>query len=146
MSAPSDRRRCIDCPPDSRREAPEPGPRCKTHRRDFLNAKKVRDREARVFRLYGVTPEEFRALKVYQNGLCGICGKPLTKTREPDLDHDHKCKVCNGADKACGQCARGVVHGKCNRFLAYIEDNIDSAESLVRYLQDPPLRRMREGR
>jgi len=122
---------CKDCGKPGR-PAPHPGPRCATHHRAIVKVRKARERDGRILRLYGVTPEESAA--------------PLSKARQPDLDHDHKCPICKGSDKACGQCARGFVHGKCNRFIAWIEDNIGSASTMAQYLADPPLKRMREGR
>lgn len=143
MTPPASERHCKDCPEDSKRPAPHPGPRCATHHRAVIKARKQRDRLTRVQRTYGITPEELAALKRYQKGLCGVCGKPLTKSREPDIDHDHGC--CPGPT-SCGQCVRAVTHGRCNRWLAFIEDNPATGLRLFEYLQDPPMKRMREGR
>lgn len=97
----------------------------------------------RVQRIYGITPKEYAALKKYQGNKCAICDRPKPQKREQDVDHDHSC--CNGV-RGCGKCTRGILCGKCNRFLAWIEENMDSASRLAEYLQDPPMKRMREGR
>ena len=143
MTAPTSSRRCKDCLPSGKRPAPHVGPRCATHHREFKKRAKLRERDMQVQRRYGITPEEYAALKRYQDDKCAVCGNPLTKSREPDIDHDHA--HCSGP-KGCRECVRGALHGRCNRWLAFIEDNPQAGIMLFEYLKDPPFKRMREGR
>lgn len=75
-------------------------------------------------RFYGLTPEQFEALKAKQNNLCAICGKPETvmlngEPKELSVDHNHSC--CSG-ERSCGECVRGLLCVSCNVALRLIED------------------------
>lgn len=52
---------------------------------------------------YGVTPEEFNAKLIAQDGRCEICNDPLM---DAHLDHDHKTKKIR--DILCSFCNRGI--------------------------------------
>jgi hypothetical protein len=63
-------------------------------------------------RRYGVTIEEYDALLETQNGVCAICGGPLTRAsgKLPHLDHSHNSKKI-----------RGLLCAGCNHGLGYLE-------------------------
>ena len=80
---------------------------------------------------YDLTPEQYRALYVAQNGQCGICGAEipdrLTETgdlrSQSEIDHDH----ATGA-------VRGLLCGRCNKVLARYGDSGEFFERVVSYL------------
>lgn len=85
----------------------------RTGRADELRTKYLWNR-------YRMTPEDFSSLLVSQGGVCAICS-----TNSPGrsgawhVDHDHRC--CPQR-KSCGQCIRGLLCSRCNRYvLAVIE-------------------------
>jgi hypothetical protein len=65
---------------------------------------------------YGISPEEFDALFLLQEGRCGICRVELTlgskRTTRPYIDHDH----VTGA-------VRGILCLNCNMGLGYFQDD-----------------------
>lgn len=122
-------RRCIDCPPDSKRPAPKAGPRCVSHDREVKKARKARAHEQRVEKVYGLAPGEYEALLSFQGGVCALCGKPSVRKRL-SVDHDH----------ATGR-VRGLIHGWENTFVGRIRDSLTWAENLVGYLSEPPAKR-----
>lgn len=79
-------------------------------------------REAKYFRQYGITLEEYEALLAKQSGMCAICSKRSKKHLA--IDHDHKTgKV------------RGLLCGRCNLMLGSVADSITLLERAIRYLK-----------
>lgn len=68
---------------------------------------------------YGVPLAVIDAALEAQGGLCAVsgCGRPAR-----DLDHDH---ACCPTQRACGQCARGMICHSCNRCLGEAKDGLD---------------------
>lgn len=74
---------------------------------------------------YGLTPEEFDAMKASQNNVCAICGtnRDLGRGRELHVDHNHETgKV------------RGLLCNFCNRGLGLFRDNIELLDKAKEYL------------
>lgn len=82
--------------------------------------------DARRFKKYGVTPEQFALLTA--NG-CHICG---AKDRRYHVDHDHAC--CPTDKRSCGKCVRGVLCGQCNQALGMLRDRVDLLQNAIAYL------------
>jgi hypothetical protein len=74
---------------------------------------------------YGVTPADYAALMVAQDGRCAIC---LTSDPAPwdqlSVDHDHET----------GR-VRGLLCMRCNSCLGYVQDSPDLLRKAVRYLE-----------
>ena len=61
---------------------------------------------------YGLTPEQYAAMLLEQNGVCAVCRQPETGIRRGelkslDVDHDHKTGavrklLCSGCNSALG--------------------------------------------
>jgi hypothetical protein len=61
---------------------------------------------------YGITLEEYRAIKSAQGDRCAICQQALESNTQPHLDHDHRTgKV------------RGILCPRCNTNISILEDD-----------------------
>lgn len=95
---------------------------------------------AKNLKRYSLTAERFAALIEEQGNTCAVCG-----TSQPGgggrwhIDHDHSC--C-GDGTSCGECIRGLLCSKCNTALGLLDDEPGRLEAAVRYLTDPPAKRV----
>ena len=72
---------------------------------------------------YGITIEDKRQMYAAQDGKCGACGKPIAFYAESFVDHDHSTgKV------------RGLLCGKCNSALGFLDDSSEKVIGLLHYL------------
>ena len=90
------------------------------------NPEKIRD--TRLRRAYGVGIEYFNSKLAEQNGVCAGCDRNFRNKwcgREVHmaLDHDH-----------CTNEPRGILCVKCNRALGLLEENINTFNNLIKYL------------
>lgn len=81
-------------------------------------------RDKRLRTAYGITHDEYDQMLEAQDGVCKICEKPETHTRDGvvfplSVDHDHAC--CPGR-KTCGKCIRGLLCSRCNQTLEKVEE------------------------
>jgi formate dehydrogenase maturation protein FdhE len=83
----------------------------------------------RIRSLYGVTREEFDARVVEQDGRCAACGKQ----RKLVTDHDHAHTAPGTRDAV-----RGLICGKCNSALGFLDDDADLMLLLIKYVLNPP--------
>ena len=79
---------------------------------------------------YGISAENYRILHDAQNGLCAICHKPETKTR-----NGVKFDLCVDHDHVTGQ-IRGLLCSTCNIGLGHFKDNLELLSRAINYLQD----------
>lgn len=131
--------RCVDCDPASKRPAPHPGPRCATHHRATLKARRVRAHGTRVQRVYGLTPGDYEALYEAQGGRCAICQRATGASKRLAVDHEHRLGFTRSA-------TRGLLCSTCNQLLGWFRDD---PELLIRaglYLVNPPARPVLEHR
>lgn len=89
------------------------------HQKDYAE----RRRELKRFRLYGVTPEDFSALKSRQKNKCGICCALLTACAH--VDHDHSSKK-----------VRGLLCHRCNLGLGHFKDSVGLLSKAINYLNE----------
>ena len=75
---------------------------------------------------YGIDIDQFELMKVQQNNSCAVCSKHETNlTRSLCVDHSHSSgKV------------RSLLCASCNSVLGLIEENINTAKKIVKYLED----------
>jgi hypothetical protein len=73
---------------------------------------------------YGITPEKYDEMLSEQDYKCYIC-----HTHEDKLDRSLAVDHCHKTGKV-----RGLLCGNCNRFLGQIDDDINTAERLLEYL------------
>lgn len=95
-------------------------------RREWLTPE--RNRAAKI-RQFGITAEQYEALREKQENACAICGKVAEPLRP---DHDHAC--CPRKDKACGRCIRGLLCSKCNVGLGHFDDDVERLMKAAAYL------------
>lgn len=112
--------------------APVPGNRCVTHWR----AEKARVRQqshGRAVTKYGITGEEYAALKASQGGKCFICQRATGARKALAVDHDH--------DLGFGRhSVRALLCGPCNHDLIGRYD-VAALQRAIEVLTDPPAQR-----
>lgn len=97
------------------------------HNRQFCSAS-CKDR-VRRWRIFGLSPDEYRALLASNEGLCPIC------KREPKrwcIDHNHETGEVTGL--VCSICNQSLI--------AYSRHEVETARRLLDYLENPPLSRV----
>ena len=131
-------RQCKDCKREGRTgkplNAPYQGPRCHRHHQLWQKRLRTAAADGRRAKAYQMTPERYQSLLEAQGGGCAICGRKPAK-RQLAVDHDHSC--CPGK-VACGDCTRGLLCWSCNKYLQHLNDDVERAQRLANYLQDPP--------
>lgn len=88
----------------------------------------LRNRDLR--RAYGISVDKFEEMLKAQSGNCALCFEPLLQDK--NLDHDHKTGEI-----------RGILHGRCNRLLAFAQDSISKLNAAIKYLDKH--RSLRDG-
>lgn len=87
---------------------------------------------------YGLTFDQFSQMLRDQQGLCGVCRKPLgTITKRIAIDHDHAC--CASTIRTCGKCVRGLLCIPCNTGLGMFYDNPETLRGAIAYLEGADL-------
>jgi len=84
------------------------------------NPEKRRERDLRK---YGITLQDFYALKDKQNNKCAICDKQFIDTKQTCVDHCHTTKK-----------VRGLLCHDCNFGLGKFRDSIQSLTKAIEYL------------
>lgn len=74
-----------------------------------------------IFRRYGITLEDRKAMFDQQKGLCSICNK----SGDFVIDHCHKTGKI-----------RSLIHRNCNSALGLIKEDFDMAIGLAKYIQE----------
>jgi len=126
---------CKDCFPEGEssislknvRPAPHPGPRCVTHHREVVKARRKAAHEKRVGNVYGLKPGQYEAIYKLQGGVCYICRRANGRTKRLSVDHDHKTGF-----------VRGLLCSTCNKFLGHVRDDSGAGARLFAYLERPP--------
>lgn len=91
-------------------------------RRENVPSQKKYERDAKLRKKYGLTPEQWDDLYDSQLGRCAICQLPLAETK-PHVDHDH----------ATGQ-VRGILCSTCNVGIGMFKDNPEYLHQAEMYL------------
>ncbi len=100
----------------------------------YRDANPEKTREYKRKWQYGLSVEDFNTLLASQDGKCAICltDAPGGRYNVWCVDHDHAC--CSGY-RSCGDCVRGLLCKSCNWALGNLNDNLESAQRLVSYLE-----------
>lgn len=97
----------------------------------------------RVEREYGISSLEYDNLFRLQGGRCAICGR-RPRTKRLAVDHDHATGQVRGL--LCANNENGCNRGVVANLEAAVDSGLDAARRVVAYLEDPPYRRLFEGR
>ena len=82
-------------------------------------------RDYKRFKYRGISSAAFKALYDAQNGLCGICEKPMDFLgKHTCLDHNHKTGI-----------VRGVLCLRCNLGIGHMRDDVSLMRAAVAYLE-----------
>jgi hypothetical protein len=88
--------------------------------------KKPSARDLRLLTLYGITEGEYARVLQFQGGRCAICQRAPKRWRL-GIDHDHKTGLF-----------RGLLCMLCNRALALLQDNAETAVRASEYIYRHP--------
>src|SRR4051812_12621786 len=91
-----------------KRQANDPGPRCRTHWRAEKLRRKASNHEKRVQEVYGLEKGQYAELYEFQGGHCALCRRATGASRKLSVDHDH----------ATGR-VRGLLCRPCNTLLGH---------------------------
>ena len=69
---------------------------------------------------YGITPQKYKSMFLFQEGKCAICGD---SPKRLCVDHDHDTKKI-----------RSLLCSKCNVLLGFARDSVGILERAVKYL------------
>lgn len=95
----------------------------KTDKR-YKKTDKYREKyRVRLIESYGITVEEFDAMKEEQGGVCKICGGEANGRGELHIDH------CHDTGKV-----RGLLCSDCNTGLGLFRDNVELMRNAIEYL------------
>ncbi len=86
---------------------------------------------ASIFKKYGITEAEYRALYRAQGGRCYVCRKASGKSRRLGVDHDHLTSEVRGL-----VCTGSLDAKTCNRLIAIL--NREAFLRAAAMLSDPP--------
>lgn len=122
---------CKDCRSEgitTRRKAPHPGPRCATHHRRVREKRRRASHAGHVTKTYGITAEEYDAIRKAQGGKCYICQRATGARRRLAVDHDHDTGY-----------VRGLLCKTCNyRVLGHLRDDTEAFQRAIDYINNPP--------
>lgn len=90
------------------------------------------EKDRKIYRTYGITGAEYRALIELQGNKCAICFEPPGQ-KALAVDHDHSC--CDGST-SCGKCVRRLLCNRCNTMIGLARDNAALLLLASQYLDD----------
>jgi len=90
----------------------------------FNTCKPCGNRRSTIRKKYGLSWDDYIALKKQQDNKCGVCKQELSEKTQIDVDHSHSSgKV------------RGLLCHRCNVGLGFFKDDLEYLESAVNYLK-----------
>jgi hypothetical protein len=96
------------------------------------------NRAVRLEETYGLTQDDYAKLLAAQAGACAICGGK--RPYNLDIDHDHALERAGLPPR---ETVRGALCRQCNRrILRSCRDSVEILEAAIRYLKNPPARRV----
>lgn len=94
--------------------------------REYAKRNRVKAKDYELKRSYGITLEQFNAMREVQDCKCAICGKHETEAVRGILYVDH----CHTTGKV-----RGLLCSVCNKALGLLKDNEDYLYKAISYLR-----------
>ena len=83
----------------------------------------IATKQGHMRRLYGLTRAELAVLVLESEGLCKICGEPMSGNRNCHIDHCHTTGNI-----------RGLLCGNCNVGIGHFKENIELLTAAIKYL------------
>lgn len=136
---------CKDCRREgvkTKRSVTRPGPRCETHHRIVVKARKQRAHASHIQRSYGLSAADYAALYAAQSGRCFVCQRSTGAARRLAVDHDHDLGCGHPPDMGCRKCVRCLACKTCNRVLLGRYSSEALARALVVLSDNPPARKV----
>lgn len=102
---------------------------------DYQASEEMRQRRARrsnLWQNYRIREPEYEEMLQRQGGVCAICLRP-PGVKPLSVDHDHSC--CKGKN-SCGKCIRGLLCGRCNSAIGYLDDSTDALRRALAYIEE----------
>jgi hypothetical protein len=103
-----------------------------TQRRSYRKNYNRRERPYRLKRLYGLTLDEYEAMRETQGGMCAICRRTEAalansgeRIRDLSVDHCHETGTI-----------RGLLCARCNSAIGLLGHNQELLLAAVRYLRE----------
>jgi hypothetical protein len=95
--------------------------------KEYWAKNKLKSRSTWLKNAYGITLEDYEAMKLRQNGLCAICQKALDFTRKAAyVDHCHVTRK-----------VRGILCPRCNILIEFFDqENFDQLLNAARKYKD----------
>lgn len=135
---------CKDCRKENvttRRPAPFPGPRCRTHHVARRRTTRANAHTRRIETTYGLSFDDYWRLHRLQGGRCYICQRATGKTKHLAVDHEHGRPGCtHPAERGCHLCVRALLCGPCNQTLGRL--GVVALRRAIEVLTYPPAQRM----
>ena len=98
---------------------------CNRERKRYSNDK-VKDKDSKLRRKYGISHNDYLEILEAQNGRCAICGTDVPGGKGAfHVDHCHTSKKI-----------RGLLCHHCNVGLGHFKDNISTLASAILYLSE----------
>jgi hypothetical protein len=91
----------------------------------YCKNKKIQ-RKSTIKRKYGLTPEQYEAMRIAQKDLCAICREPDTYSSTSGLCVDH-CHVTGRV--------RGLLCNRCNRAIGLMRDDERVLQAAAGYIR-----------
>lgn len=95
-----------------------------SYQKDLYRKHRGKQTEAYRKYMYGITPEQFAAMRAVQNDCCAICTRPFPNATSTHVDHDHATEQ-----------VRGLLCNRCNHGLGMFVDDIELLVRAAEYLR-----------
>jgi hypothetical protein len=85
---------------------------------------KVTNRNSKIKKAYGLSPEQYDAKLLEQGGVCAICRETCATGHALCVDHNHTTNA-----------VRGLLCKKHNTMISYANEDISTLEAAIAYLR-----------
>jgi hypothetical protein len=95
--------------------------KCARQSKYYKTTKVELNKSYKLKKFYGLTRDEFEAMKVAQNGICAICNLEMPR---PYIDHNH----------ATGR-IRKLLCMQCNTALGMVKESVTTLANMIQYIE-----------
>ena len=102
----------------------------KVYKTQDVNYRRMKSRQYLLKNKYGLTPEQYNAMLIEQNGVCAICERPETvKNKISGIINPLRVDHCHRTGKV-----RGLLCSECNFGISKFDDKMGTLLSAVHYI------------